>query len=360
MLHVVCTENSFPKVWAYSCVNSVSLDNCVKMRASLASLEKAQSVNKPFSLIGFKVLPIMFVNNVELKRSTSDYRKKLSGVIDMQIHLAPDIVQRSSSEALFEKAAREAQYFGWLSKCHHLTTAGRQVIVTQSLDRPRFFGSVALNNSMGGLNAYAVEVALKLGASEIWMPTLDAQNHISSFGKATIPTFKQVDESKPQAILPPKPITVLDTSGQLKEEAKAVLEAMKGSEAILGTGHLSYVEIEQLIDYSNKVGIKHTLITHPEFRATNFSKEQQKKLVDKGSYLEHCATTNYDARLIVENIRFVGASHCILSSDSGQAQKGHPLDAFYDFIEAIRAEGIDDGEIQKMTIDNPKKLLGVA
>lgn len=301
----------------------------------------------------------MSINAVQLKRDISDYKKKLAGVIDMQIHLAPDIVQRSSSETIFEKVARETQFFGWLSKCHHLTTAGRQLIIPQSKDGPRFFGSIALNNSMGGLNPYAVEVALKLGASEVWMPTLDAQNHVNSFGQATLPTFKPLETPKSFSAPPAKPITVLDSSGALKEEAKQVIETMKGSEAILGTGHLSYIEIEQLIDYANKVGVKHTLITHPEFRATNFSKEQQRRLVDKGAYLEHCATTDYNARLIVENIRFVGASHCILSSDSGQAQKGHPLDAFYDFIEAIQAEGMGKEEIQKMTIDNPKKLLRV-
>ncbi len=112
----------------------------------------------------------MFVNNGELKRSVSDDRKKLSR--DMQIHLAPDIVQRSSNETLFEKGAREAQYFGWSSKYHHLTTDGTQLIVPPSQDVPRFFGSVALNNSMGGLDAYTEEVAVKTGASEIWMPTL--------------------------------------------------------------------------------------------------------------------------------------------------------------------------------------------
>ena len=211
---------------------------------------------------------------------------------------------------------------------------------------------------MGGLNPYAVEVALKLGASEVWLPTLDAQNHINSFGQATLPTFKPL-ETKSLVRLAARPITVLDSSGALSEATKKIIETMNGSEAILGTGRLSYAEIEQVVQYAKKFTIKHILITHPEFKATNFSKEQQAKLVASGTYLEHCATTNYDSRLIAENIRFVGASHCILSSDSGQAQKGHPVDAFLDFIEAILSQGISEEEIQKMTIDNPKKLLGV-
>lgn len=294
------------------------------------------------------------------KRDMSEYRKKLSGTIDMQIHLAPDIVQRSSTESIFAKHAAQAGYFGWLSKCHHLTTAGRQMIIgdSQAIDPPKFFGSVALNNSMGGLNAYAVEVALKLGASEIWMPTLDAQNHIHHFGQATLPTFKPLESGKKTASMPMKPITVLNENGELKEDAKLVVEAMKNSDAILGTGHLSLEEIQKLITHSKKNNVNRILITHPEFRATNFSKENQRELTEQGAYLEHCSTTNYDPKLIAENIRYVGASKCILSSDSGQAQKGSPLDCFYDFLVAIEAEGISSSDIQKMTIDNPRRLLG--
>ena len=293
------------------------------------------------------------------KRDMSEYRKKLSGMIDMQIHLAPDIVQRSSTESIFAKHAAQAGYFGWLSKCHHLTTAGRQMIIgdSQSSDSPKFFGSVALNNSMGGLNAYAVEVALKLGASEIWMPTLDAQNHIDHFGQATLPTFKPLETEKRTAYLPMKPITIIGQDGELKEDSKLVIEAMRDSDAILGTGHLSLKEIKKLINHAKKCNVNKILITHPEFRATNFSKEDQRELTEQGAYLEHCSTTNYDPKLIAENIRYVGASKCILSSDSGQAQKGSPLDCFYDFLFAIEAEGISSSDIQRMTIDNPKKLL---
>jgi hypothetical protein len=296
------------------------------------------------------------------KREMSEYRRKLSGTIDMQIHLAPDIVQRSSTETIFSKHASQAGYFGWLSKCHHLTTAGRQIIIddSQSSTSPRFFGSVALNNSMGALNPYAVEVALKLGASEVWMPTLDAQNHINHFGQATLPTFKPLESVKKAAppAMPMKPISVSDESGELKEEAKRVIEAMKDSDAILGTGHLSLKEIHAVISYAKRSNVSKLLITHPEFRATNFSKEEQKNLAEQGAMLEHCSTTNYDPKLIAENIRYVGASKCILSSDSGQAQKGSPLDCFYEFLLAIEAEGVSTSEIQKMTIDNPKRLLG--
>ncbi len=292
-----------------------------------------------------------------LKREIKEYRKKLEGAIDMQIHLAPDIVQRTSTESTFTRQAEQAGYFGYLSKCHHLTTAGRQMILSSKV---RFFGSIALNNSMGGLNPYAVEVALKLGASEVWFPTLDAENHIKTFGQATLPTFKQLEgsASKRQA-LPAKPISVLDPSGELKPEAMSVVEAMEGSNAILGTGHLSLQEANKVIEYAKKRGHKNFLITHPEFKATFFSKEEQKRFSEQGAYLEHCATVNYDPKLISENIKYVGSSHCVLSSDAGQPLKGNPIDVLFDLVTALEEQGINTSDIQRMIIDNPRKLLGV-
>lgn len=293
-----------------------------------------------------------------LKRDISEYRRKLSGIIDLQIHLAPDIVQRTNSEITFARQAREAGYYGWLSKCHHMITAGRNVLIPDS-DGIKFFGSVALNNSMGGLNPYAVEVALKLGASQIWFPTLDAENHITAFGQATLPTFKQLESSKSKVSFEPRPITVLDSSGELKEDARKVIEAMRDSGVILGTGHLSLQETTKVMEYAKQQKVTNILVTHPEFKATFFNKEQQRALAESGAILEHCATVNYNPKLISENIRFVGVSHCVISSDAGQPVKGNPIDVMYDLIVSLESEGLSTSEIQRLTIDNPKKLLGV-
>ena len=46
----------------------------------------------------------------------------------------------------------------------------------------QILGSVTLNDAVGGLNPFAVEAALDLGARVIWMPTISAQNHIVKHG----------------------------------------------------------------------------------------------------------------------------------------------------------------------------------
>ena len=42
----------------------------------------------------------------------------------------------------------------------------------------KVFGGVALNQTVGGLNPYAVELALRMGGRMVWFPTLSSAAHI--------------------------------------------------------------------------------------------------------------------------------------------------------------------------------------
>jgi predicted metal-dependent TIM-barrel fold hydrolase len=58
-------------------------------------------------------------------------------------------------------------------------------------------------------------------------------------------------------------------------------------------------------------------------------------------------------------IRKVGPQFCILSSDLGQ--KGNPLppDGFGEFLAAMRARGFSEQELDRMSKQNPARLLGL-
>ena len=47
----------------------------------------------------------------------------------------------------------------------------------------RIFGSIALNNSVGGVNPYVVEAAINFGVKIVWLPTVSARQHME-FHKA--------------------------------------------------------------------------------------------------------------------------------------------------------------------------------
>ncbi|MGB2783636.1 MAG: DUF6282 family protein [Atribacterota bacterium] len=106
-------------------------------------------------------------------------------------------------------------------------------------------GGVVLNRYVGGINPYAVEIAIRLGAKIIWMPTQWAKHHIEdTFGTTQYKHMKQT-ESKAK-FLPMKGIGILDEKGEIILETKQVLQIIKESDVALTTSHLTKEEIKIL------------------------------------------------------------------------------------------------------------------
>ena len=62
-------------------------------------------------------------------------------------------------------------------KNHMVPTMDRAYLVGKIVPEIAVHGGIVLNDSVGGFNVAAVEVALQLGAREVWMPTKSAHNH---------------------------------------------------------------------------------------------------------------------------------------------------------------------------------------
>ncbi|MEM1966224.1 MAG: DUF6282 family protein [Candidatus Caldarchaeum sp.] len=299
----------------------------------------------------------MFSVGVSPSRPLREYSGLLEGVVDLHVHTAPDVLQRSVDDLEFTRFVGEIGYAAYLAKNHFTETASRAYLLRKISGRVKVFGAIVLNSSVGGLNPSAVEKALAMGAAEVWMPTLSADNHIKMFGTAAllstnrVKTFSSYSETS-------RGITVLDQSGdELKPEITPILQLVAESNAILGTGHLSLREIFKLIDAAKKTGVGKILITHPHFKATRFSTEDQVRLADMGAVIEHCAVAGYDPKALAEDIRRVGVGRCIISSDAGQPHKGHPVDVLLKMIEELREHGLSDSDIQRLTKSNPMKLV---
>ena len=59
-------------------------------------------------------------------------------------------------------------------------------------------GGVPLNNQSGGLNIYAVEHGIALGAKLVWMPTFSSKNHIEQHKKGQTTNFP--NSSRPMMV----------------------------------------------------------------------------------------------------------------------------------------------------------------
>ena len=116
-------------------------------------------------------------------------RELLKGLVDMHIHGSPSIAPRIETWE-FLKEMDEAGYRAVCIKEHFIPTTGLAYMINKEPCAPRteVVSSLVFNNALGGLNIMALDAAVKLGAKQIFMPTVSAANHcdylksVASFG----------------------------------------------------------------------------------------------------------------------------------------------------------------------------------
>lgn len=280
----------------------------------------------------------------------------LSGVIDLHVHSAPDVYPRSLDDLEVVRAAEAAGMHAVLLKSHHTLTADRAAMVERQVGIA-VRGGLALNLTVGGFNPVAVETALAFGARQIWMPTIHARHCLQT---ATGEMF-QAEARKGYAGLTP-----FDERGAPVDGLRAILEMVRDADAVLGTGHLAPEESLALLETARGMNLSRLLVTHPMMSFTRFTSEQMKRAVELGAHLEFDALSCHPnwptfmppeatARAITE----VGAGHCVLASDGGQASNAAAPQMLLSFAEDLAKAGVADDAFRRMMHDNPAYLLGV-
>ena len=112
----------------------------------------------------------------------------LNGVIDMHVHTAPDICQRTYNDLELTSVAVHTEARTVVIKGHRCPTmtcsAWYNVHNRTVFDSNSFamYGGLVLNYKAGRLNPKAVQTTLEMSAKVIWLLTVDAENagHIVS------------------------------------------------------------------------------------------------------------------------------------------------------------------------------------
>lgn len=270
----------------------------------------------------------------------------LAGVIDLHVHTAPDVRPRKLDDIGLARTAAARGMRAVLIKSHVTLTADRAYLVQQIVPGIRVFGGLALNHAVGGINPAAVEVALRLGAAEIWMPTLSAmaQRHDPAG-----PGISIYQDGK---------------GGRIADRVVDVLRLVAEHDAILGTGHLSTQEVVDLVPAARDLGVRKILVSHPEHPPVEMLPVVQEELRDRfGVLFERCliSTTLAGWTLpfaeLAAVIRRIGPESTVISTDLGQATNPAPVDGMTLFIAHLRAEGFDQTSIDRMCRENPAALL---
>jgi len=285
----------------------------------------------------------------------------MHGIIDLHVHASPDLYERLFDEIELAKQFREVGYRAVLFKSHFTMNADRAYFV-RKIAGFKAFGGIVLNRAVGGLNPKAVEAAIGFGAKEVWMPSIDSANHIRVMGASSYPGLKYLGRSKRETEKY-EGIRILTPEGDVVPEVYEILDLIADADIILGTGHLSLREVYALINAARRTGVRKILITHPEWKATFWSVEDQMKMAELGAILEHCILpcmsfeTRLDPKIVADAIKKVGADKCVMATDLGQVFNPHPIEGMRQFIRMMMKYGINEQEIERMTKDNPARLL---
>ena len=143
----------------------------------------------------------------------------LQGCCDIHLHVAPSLIPRSADIVTVARQAEAAGYRAIVIKDHHYNSAPACDQIQRYLFNGsplRIFGSIALNNSVGGVNPYVVEAAINFGVKIVWLATVSARQHME-FHKAggAFPSTR--------VALQERPITLTDEKGDLKQEVRDVI-----------------------------------------------------------------------------------------------------------------------------------------
>lgn len=285
-------------------------------------------------------------------------RNLLEGAIDAHIHSCPDIFPRIMNDIELALSAKEEGMRAILLKNHVALTADRAEIASQQTDFP-VFGAIALNLPVGGLNLHAVEVALKLGAKEVWLPTIHSKNHIAQ--KDHVPAFTKEIKDDIEGIY------VLNEDGTLKEELYPIFKKIAEYDVVLGTGHVTVEETKVVVKEAAEVGVKKIVVTHPLASFAKFTIEDMKEVLDSGAmFLEHTynevtrqVTYPITQKEIADTIRAIGAKYTLMTTDAGQWLNPIPVQSMGIYIKDMLDLGISEEDVRMMVSTNPARMLGL-
>lgn len=279
----------------------------------------------------------------------------LDGAADLHVHSSPDLLPRLMSDGEVVDEARRHGYRAVVLKNHYEQTASRAQLVKdragESLD---VFGGIVMNpQACGGINPYAVETALLLGARVVWFPTFGAcafQSHVHAALPAPIPPEASVSLTDPDCDW---------------DAINDVIALVRDHDATLATGHLGPEEIHLVVAAARDVGVRRIIVTHPEMPFVALSVSEQRDLAAGGGvWFERVAVSTLGhfavpVAQIAQAVVEVGVENTVLSSDLGQPGNPSPAVGLRAFGEALIDVGLAARDVRRALSDNPMAAIGL-
>jgi hypothetical protein len=287
----------------------------------------------------------------------------IEGAVDLHVHPFPSPFPRRMGIVEATKDAEKAKYRAIIVKSHHHSMVPDVLALHETGlgdSSVQVFGGVALNPQVGGINPYAVDLALNLGGKIVWFPTISSHAHHEHLdGGGTFPNATITLRQGPA-------LSILDEAGKVKPEVFDILEQIKDHDAILTGGHLPANEIDILFTEAQKIGVQRILVNHPNF-IVGASPELAGEWARKGIYVEHSVgmydnffgtkKSRMDFSVLEQYIAAAGTGKTMLVSDTGQQNNPRPVDIVKIAIKQLIDHGYDEKSIKSMVGGNAGELL---
>ncbi len=292
---------------------------------------------------------------------------RIENAVDLHCHFGRDTIGGSLEfgDAFHGipaiESAREARANGYAAivlKPHGFANPALAENIELAVPGIRIFGGICTDHPTGGLNVWAVEAALSLGARIVWLPTAHSA---VDFGKM----FEISARHRGLG-----PIRVVDDDAKPLPAVEEIFDLVRQTDAILATGHISSDEHYVVVKAFARTG--KLLVTHAgESRSgtRGFSPQQCAELADLGAMVELTALTcdevfghpGKSPQQILEIIKAVGPQRCTLSTDYGWGGPPLPRPAtgFLEFLESLWKLGLPEDDLVTMASRNPARLLGL-
>ncbi|MDI7258346.1 MAG: DUF6282 family protein [Thermodesulfobacteriota bacterium] len=290
----------------------------------------------------------------------------LQGAIELHAHAYPEFSLRMRGrvhEIEWAELARAAGMRAIVMKSQVFPTVERANLVRKVVSGIEVFGGITLNQSIGGLNPLAVEVAGELGGKAVWMPTWGSKNDLSR-SQFYLNRMKEYIRTLNQTVPGPESGIEILEGGKLKSVVKEIVQIARDHRMYISSGHLSIQESLVLVEECVKQGAPFTL-THPFSRSVGGSIDDQKEVAKRGGYIEHCFITTMpmhqrlELSRIVEAIQEIGPSQTVLTTDAIQTWNPPPPELMRMYIASLLQLNIEEEAIRRMIQENPVKILGL-
>lgn len=316
----------------------------------------------------------------------------LRGAIDIHVHAGPHIFSSPRRVDPVEAAieARDAGMRAIVYMDVFELSNGTSWIVNRVVKDFETFGGLIMNTVYGGMNPRAVKTALYYGTGAKYISFGAHSTYFQAAREGKLvdgkfvplselyPKFKEEELDRCIRIpLDGAPVPELDEILRLIADHPHVY---------LNTGHISVPEALRLVELCGEYGIERILVASSVTKIATM--DELRTMAAAGAFIEYTLAaythttpipkTHYyvereymsidegmdtapdgGVKKVSEQIRELGAEHCILASDFGVYTLPTPVEGFRNFVACMLDLGIPAVDITTMIRTNPEKLLGL-